>query len=139
MKYEGDIRPKHLLQVLYDDLGIENIRKQIVQSFDGLNIATHYGCRILRPSKLMKFDKPHSPSKFDELVELTGAQSIDWVKKHECCAAPLWGVNEELSLDLTENKLKRQESRGGLPLRCVLVLPDSVRSCTENPDLPSWS
>ena len=54
----------------------------------------------------MQFDKPHSPSKFDELVEVTGAKSVDWLTKHECCGSPLWGINDELSLDLTENKLK---------------------------------
>ncbi len=118
LRYEGDIRPKHLLQVLYDDIGIEAIRKQIVHTFKGLNIATHYGCRILRPSKLIKFDKPHSPSKFDELVEVTGARSIDWLKKHECCGSPLWGVNEDLSLDLTENKLKHAR-KSGADLLCV--------------------
>jgi len=112
LRYEGDIRPKHILQVLHDDLGIENIQKQIVHTFDGLNIATHYGCRILRPSKLTNFDKPHSPSKFDKLVEVTGARSVDWIKKHECCASPLWGVNEELSLDLMESKLKHARKAG---------------------------
>jgi heterodisulfide reductase subunit B len=116
--YKGDIKPKHLLQVLYDDLGIDAIRKQIVHTFKGLNIATHYGCRILRPSKLMKFDKPHSPSKFDELIEVTGARSIDWVKKLECCGSPLWGINEELSLDLTENKLEHAK-KAGADFLCV--------------------
>ena len=116
--YEGNIKPKHILQVLYDDIGIEAIRKQIVHTFKGLNIATHYGCRILRPSKLIEFDKPYSPSKFDELVEVTGARSIDWLKKHECCGSPLWGVNEELSLDLTENKLKHAR-KSGADFLCV--------------------
>ena len=106
LKYEGDIQAKHIPQVLYDDVGIETIKDMIVKPFDGLRIATHYGCRILRPSKIAQFDKPHSPTKFDELVEVTGAKSIDWPTKLECCGSPLWGINDELSLDLTENKLK---------------------------------
>ncbi|UCG20679.1 MAG: CoB--CoM heterodisulfide reductase iron-sulfur subunit B family protein [Deltaproteobacteria bacterium] len=118
LKYEGDIQPKHILQVLYDDVGIETIREKIVQPFNGLRIATHYGCRILRPSKIVQFDKPNSPSKFDELVEVTGAKSVDWLKKHECCGSPLWGVNEELSLDLTENKLKHAR-KSGADFLCV--------------------
>ena len=116
--YEGDIKPKHLLQVLYDDIGVEAIRKQVVHTFKGLNIATHYGCRILRPSKLIKFDKPNSPSKFDELVEVTGARSVDWLKKLECCGAPLWGINEELSLDLLESKL-RHAKKAAADFLCV--------------------
>lgn len=106
LRYEGDIKPKHILQVLYDDVGIETIRDMIVKPFHGLRIATHYGCRILRPSKVAQFDKPHFPTKFDELVEVTGAQSIEWPSKLECCGSPLWGINNELSLDLTENKLR---------------------------------
>ena len=116
--YEGDIKPKHLLQVLYDDIGVEAIRKQVVHTFKGLNIATHYGCRILRPSKLIKFDKPNSPTKFDQLVEVTGARSVDWLKKLECCGSPLWGVNEELSLDLLESKLKHAR-KAAADLLCV--------------------
>ena len=112
LRYEGDIKPKHILQVLYDDVGIETIRDMIVKPFDGLRIATHYGCRILRPSKVAQFDKPHFPTKFDELVEVTGAQSIEWPKKLECCGSPLWGINNELSLDLTETKLKGAKESG---------------------------
>ena len=118
LRYEGDIKPKHILQVLYDDVGVETIRDMIVKPFDGLRIATHYGCRILRPSKVAQFDKPHSPSKFDELVEVTGAKSIDWPTKLECCGSPLWGINDELSLDLTENKLK-DAKRSGADYLCV--------------------
>ena len=118
LAYEGDIKPKHLLQVLYDDIGVEAIRKQVVHTFKGLNIATHYGCRILRPSKLIKFDKPNSPTKFDQLVEVTGARSVDWLKKLECCGSPLWGVNEELSLDLLESKLKHAR-KAAADLLCV--------------------
>lgn len=112
LRYEGDIEARHILQVLYDDVGIETIRDMIVKPFHGLRIATHYGCRILRPSKIAQFDKPHSPTKFDELVEVTGAKSIAWPTKLECCGSPLWGINNELSLDLTENKLVAAKESG---------------------------
>jgi len=118
LKYEGDIEAKHILQVLYDDVGLETIKEMIVRTFDGLKIATHYGCRILRPSKIVQFDKPHSPSKFDELVEVTGAQSINWLTKTDCCGSPLWGINDDLSLDLTEKKLK-DAKKSGADYLCV--------------------
>jgi heterodisulfide reductase subunit B len=118
LRYEGDIQPRHLLQVLYDDIGTDTLKRMIVNPFDGLKIATHYGCRILRPSKVVQFDKPHSPSKFDKLVEATGAQSINWVSKLECCGSPLWGINDELSLDLTERKL-RDAKESGADYLCV--------------------
>lgn len=112
LRYEGDIQAKHLLQILYEDVGVETIKEMVVKPFDGLEIATHYGCHLLRPRKVAEFDNPFSPSKFDKLVEVTGAKSIGWLAKLECCGSPLWGVNDELSMDLTENKLKNAKQSG---------------------------
>jgi heterodisulfide reductase subunit B len=55
LQYEGDIGPKHLLQVLYDDIGVETIKDMVVNAFDGLKIATHYGCHLLRPREVVQF------------------------------------------------------------------------------------
>jgi heterodisulfide reductase subunit B len=65
-----------------------------------------------------QFDPPADPSKFDDLVQVTGAKSIPWTKKLDCCGAPLWGVNDELSLDLTESKLS-DAKQSGADFLCV--------------------
>jgi heterodisulfide reductase subunit B len=112
LSYGGEIQVKHLLSVLFHDVGLEAIKGKIARSFDGLQIAAQYGCHILRPSKVVEFDDPVSPSIFDQLVELTGAQSVDWPLKLECCGAPLWGINDELSMDLTQKKLVAGKEAG---------------------------
>ncbi len=112
LKYEEGIEIKHFLSVLYHDVGINAIKEQIEKSFKDLKIATHYGCHALRPSKIVQFDDPVSPSIFDRLVEVTGAKSIDWSSKLECCGAPLLGINDNLSMDLTEKKLKKGKQAG---------------------------
>jgi len=81
-------------------------------TFQRLKIATHYGCHALRPSQVVEFDNPVAPSLFDQLVEATGAESIDWPMKLECCGAPLWGVNDKLSMDLTLKKLTDGKKSG---------------------------
>lgn len=112
LRYEGGIEIKHLLSVLYKDIGIESIKERIDKTFSGLKIATHYGCHALRPSQVVQFDDPVAPSLFDQLVELTGAESVDWAMKLDCCGAPLWGVNDELSMDLTVKKLINGKQSG---------------------------
>jgi heterodisulfide reductase subunit B len=112
LKYEGDVEVKHFLSVLYHEVGIEPIKEKIERSFGKLKIATHYGCHALRPSKIVEFDDPVAPSLFDQLVELTGAKSIYWPTQLECCGAPLWGVNDELSMDLTAKKLTDAKQSG---------------------------
>jgi CoB--CoM heterodisulfide reductase subunit B len=112
LKYEGKSEVKHLLSVLYKDIGIDKIREKMVKNYRCLRIATHYGCHVLRPSQVVGFDNASAPSLFDQLVEATGAESIDWPMKLECCGAPLWGVNDKLSTDLTLKKLTDGKKSG---------------------------
>jgi len=60
----------------------------------------------------LQFDNAVAPVLFDQLIETTGAKSIDWSLKLECCGAPLLGVNDELSMDLTERKLADGKTSG---------------------------
>lgn len=112
LKYDGDIEVKHLLSVLYHEVGIDAIKEKIEKTFKGLNIAVHYGCHALRPSKIVQFDDPVAPSIFDRLVEATGAKSVDWPAKLDCCGGPLLGINDDLSMDLTEKKLNDGKKSG---------------------------
>jgi heterodisulfide reductase subunit B2 len=105
LAYTKGVEIKHLLSVLYHDIGTDALKKKITRPFKDLKIATHYGCHALRPSEITHFDDPVNPTLFDTLVALTGAESIDWEKRLDCCGAPLTGVNDDLSTDLTEKKL----------------------------------
>ncbi len=112
LKYDGGVEARHLLDVLYNQVGIEQLKEKIKRTYRGLKIATHYGCHILRPSKIVKFDNPLSPTIFDKLVEVTGAESISWRTKLDCCGAPVLGIEDHLSMDLTEKKIKDAKQAG---------------------------
>ena len=112
LQYNGDIKVKHFLSVLFHEVGVEAIKKKIEKTFVDLNIAVHYGCHVLRPGKIVEFDDPAAPSIFDKLVEVTGATSINWSMKLDCCGAPLWGINDDLSMSLTEKKLEDGKKAG---------------------------
>lgn len=105
LHYDGDIEIQHFLSVLYHEVGLKELKKKITKPFADLMIAVHYGCHALRPSKIVQFDDPVSPTLFDQLVEITGAKSVEWSLKLDCCGAPLLGMNDALSMSLTEKKL----------------------------------
>ena len=48
---------------------------------------------------------PGATAMFDRLVEVSGAESISWPAQLDCCGSPVWGVNDELSMDLTQKKI----------------------------------
>lgn len=112
LEYGGSVRVRHFLDVLYTDYGKEGIKKRVQKTFAGVKVATHYGCHLLRPKNLAEFDSPVAPVKFDELVQLTGAESVPWALKTDCCGAPLWGINDELSMDMTEKKIRDAQKSG---------------------------
>jgi len=118
LHYGGGAEVRHLLQVLYHEVGIKAIKKRITRPFAGLTIAAHYGCHVLRPSTIVQFDDPVSPTLFDELVGATGAVSVTWQRRLECCGAPLRGVNDELSTALAKKKLEAGKGAGAAYL-CV--------------------
>jgi len=112
LSYQGQVEVKHLLSVLYHDVGVDNLKKKISRKMKDLKIATHYGCHALRPSKVTQFDDPVAPTLFDELVKATGAESVEWSEKLNCCGAPLMGVNDRISMDLTQKKLDSGRQSG---------------------------
>ena len=118
LTYQGTTEVKHLLSVLYHDVGLAAVKSKVCRPYKDLKIATHYGCHALRPSSVTRFDDPVTPTIFDDLVRATGAASVDWAAKLECCGAPLMGINDELSMDLTRKKLEAG-ARSGAHYLCT--------------------
>jgi len=118
LKFSGTVSTKHLLGVLHDDLGVETLKKRLKKTLNGLRIATHYGCHLLRPKDVVGFDRGSQPVKFDALVEAIGAVSVPWTGKFDCCGSPLMGVNDELSMDLAEKKIRNAHQGGA---QCLTV------------------
>jgi heterodisulfide reductase subunit B len=104
--FKGKIEVKHMAEVLYKEIGPDKIRENTVTNLNGLNVATHYGCHILRPSSILCVDDPEEPRFLDELVEATGARSVPYLKKLACCGATIRGIDKDGSLDFTNEKVK---------------------------------
>lgn len=112
LHYNGCAEIKHLLMVLHRDVGLKNIKSYVSKTFSGLQIAVSYGCHALRPSRVTAFDDPVAPKLFDELVEITGAYSVDWTRKLDCCGAAMTGVDERLAVDMALKKLTSAADAG---------------------------
>jgi heterodisulfide reductase subunit B len=112
LHFEGRVRVDHLLSVLYHQVGTASLKPLISKTYSGLQIAASYGCHALRPSSVTDFDDPVSPKIFDELVEITGAFSVDWARKLDCCGAPLTGINDRLAMDMALKKITSARNAG---------------------------
>lgn len=104
-RFRGTQEVKHYLQVLTDDVGLLKIRSCITKPLKNLRVASFYGCHILRPSSLLEFDDSERPRILDELVEVTGAQSVPYKDKLKCCGGLLRGYADDLALEIAREKM----------------------------------
>ncbi|MDM8538166.1 CoB--CoM heterodisulfide reductase iron-sulfur subunit B family protein [Desulfobacterales bacterium HSG17] len=112
LKWDNDIRVIHLLTLLAEDVGEDEIKPKIVNPLKKLKVAPHYGCHALRPGEVVQFDNPLTPTIFEKLIQLTGAKSVDWPLRLECCGNPLWEKNNRLSIKLMNKKLRDASESG---------------------------
>ncbi|MHA1785460.1 MAG: CoB--CoM heterodisulfide reductase iron-sulfur subunit B family protein [Candidatus Helarchaeota archaeon] len=106
-EYKGTIKVKYFLDYLYNDFGLEKISELVTRPLDNLKVATFYGCHYGRPNYILDFDDPLRPVSMDRVVEALGAQSVEYLKKYQCCGSAISGVDEDAQLSLLETKLKQ--------------------------------
>ena len=107
-EFKGTVEVRHFIEALYTDIGIEEIKKKITKPLDGVGIAIHYGCHLLRPADVTEF----KPEILDELVRATGASVVEYPLWKQCCGATVLPVNEPLAIRLARDKIKSMKDSG---------------------------
>lgn len=101
-----NIKVKHFVRILYEDIGVEKIKKMVKRPLNNLVFAAHYGCHYFKPSEIYDhFEDPENPHTLEELILATGAQIVNYTEKLTCCGAGIMAMNEEVAYILTHAKL----------------------------------
>ncbi len=114
-KYTGTFEPKHVVQALYLDMGLDYLKDFIKLKFSDLKVGVHYGCHIVKPSEKRPWNGEYEAPEFlDEIVEITGAKSIDYKDKFMCCGAggAVRTAVKEVAADFTREKLVNMRDAG---------------------------
>jgi heterodisulfide reductase subunit B2 len=106
LKFEGKVKVRHFARILYEEVGLESLKKSFVKSLEGLRVASHYGCHYIKPSEIYSnFDQVEDPHTLDEMIALTGATVANYQNKKRCCGGPVLAVDEKTSLSMAKEKL----------------------------------
>ncbi len=132
-KYDGSIQIKHFARVLYEDVGVENLKSAVSRDLSDLEFASHYGCHYLKPSEVHGgFDAPEYPQSLDALVSATGASPADYENKRGCCGGALLAIDEGISLQMSRDKLECIKASGADAINlicpfCSVMYDDNQR------------
>jgi heterodisulfide reductase subunit B len=106
-RYEGEVRVTHFIRILQQELREKKITGQIKTDLSSLRVAPHYGCHYIKPSTLYsKTEDPEDPKSLDELIKATGAQSIQYEDKLQCCGGGVLAFDEQVALAIAQKKLE---------------------------------
>jgi len=106
-QYEGGVRVTHFIRVLQQEVGEKKIAEHIQVDLSSLHLAPHYGCHFTKPSTIyQKIEDPEDPKSLDKLIEVSGAKSIRYENKLQCCGGGVLAIDEQVALAMAHNKLE---------------------------------
>ncbi len=111
----GEAEVLNLIQLL-QNIGLDRIQAAVKQPLESIQAACYYGCLLLRPPKLVKFDDPEQPSSMEAVLAALGAKTVDWNYKTECCGAGTTMAHEETVLELAYKILSDASEHGATSL-----------------------
>ena len=111
IKYEGDVKVLHLLELLKDEIKFEAIIQQVVKPLKNLKVASYYGCLLVRPKEI-GLDDVENPTILETLATVLGAEPVDFPYKTECCASYQTVDKPEIVADRTHQILTSAQSHG---------------------------
>ncbi|MDD3574064.1 MAG: CoB--CoM heterodisulfide reductase subunit B, partial [Methanospirillum sp.] len=109
MQFKGSIDVWHLAELYYDEkiCGLKKIRDSVTTPLNGVKIAAHYGCHLMKPQKERHFGDTENPMWFEELIAALGAEPVQYRNKMQCCGAGggVRGYDIVHALDITNEKM----------------------------------
>lgn len=116
LEYHGNLRIRHLVDVLLNDVTPGVIASKIQRGLNGLKVAPYYGCQLVRPH--YGSDDTEFPQSLDCLVKSLGAEAVPYPLKTRCCGGALIISEQSLALGLIRKLLDSAVKNGA---RCIVT------------------
>ncbi|MBI5657752.1 MAG: CoB--CoM heterodisulfide reductase iron-sulfur subunit B family protein [Geobacter sp.] len=109
---------KHLLEILATDFGLDRLAAAVQKPLSGLKVACYYGCLLTRPPDVPELDDCEDPSIMERVIGATGAETVSWSHRMECCGANFTLSRPGVVLKLS-GEILASAKRGGAD--CIMV------------------
>lgn len=89
LNYKGNVEVRHMVEVLIEDLGYEELKKPVVKPLEGIKFAGYVGCQTNRPFGI-DGESFENPMYLDKMVETAGGEALTkYEQKVTCCGGAL--------------------------------------------------
>ncbi|MEJ2382667.1 MAG: CoB--CoM heterodisulfide reductase iron-sulfur subunit B family protein [Gammaproteobacteria bacterium] len=89
LKVKADQNVRHMVEVLIEDFGYDELGKHVKKPLEGVKIAGYVGCQTNRPFGIHG-ESFENPKYLDKLIQTMGADAVEnYDKKVSCCGGAL--------------------------------------------------
>lgn len=110
MPLSGNIQILNVMQFIEKYIA-DKIEEKVVNPF-AHQVVCYYGCLLVRPHDILKFDRVEDPQSMDVLMRKIGANSMEWGYKTECCGAGFSVSRTDIVAKLSGKIVKDATDRG---------------------------
>ncbi len=129
-KPESGLKVWDLLDYFTQPDRLKALKAKIARPLAGLKAVCYYGCLAARPPKVTDKENHENPRNMEALLQVLGAEAIDWSYKTDCCGAGLAVSRPDIIDTLVKRLYDRALAAGA---ECFVV---SCQMCQANLDLP---
>jgi heterodisulfide reductase subunit B len=128
--YQGGIKIWDLLDFITQDAFLKDLGPRVVKPLTGLKAVGYYGCLVARPPAVTDKQEAENPQNLERLLQVLGAEPLDWSFKTDCCGAGLAVARPDIINTLVQRLYERALRAGA---ECLVV---SCQMCQANLDMP---
>ncbi|MBN1690928.1 MAG: CoB--CoM heterodisulfide reductase iron-sulfur subunit B family protein [Dehalococcoidia bacterium] len=110
LTYNGTVKVRHIVEVLYNDIGVSGLAAKVVRPLTGLKVACYHGCQQVRPD--YGYDDSELPDWLDQMAKSLGAEPVDFPLKARCCGSSLVISESDVAVDLIHKLLQNAQDHG---------------------------
>ena len=96
----GQLVIRHLLDVMFNEVGLDKIKAKVVKPLTGLRVASYIGCMVPRPDYNSRISDTEHPYELDNLLKALGAEVIDFPLKTACCGGHMTQIGPDTAFEL---------------------------------------
>ena len=127
--YRGSVAIRNPIDIIVNDIGLEKLAANVVKKLTGLKPVSYYGCLLLRPPDVCRFDDAENPVLLDKILNALGAEARPWSYKTDCCGGSLTISKTPIVTKMVDKLMAKAREAGA---NCLVT---ACPVCTANLDM----
>ena len=137
-RYQGSAAIRNPIDIIVRDIGLEALAAKVVKRLAGLKPVSYYGCLLLRPPDVCRFDDAENPVLLDRILAVLGAEVRPWSFKTDCCGGSLTISKTEIVVGMVDKLMEMAREAGAncLVTACPVCMANLDMRSSKDAGLP---